>query len=145
MDYIAILKADLEKGYSKADLEWLIGLPQNNLSGILKGDRRLSKLSELKIEKWEASQKPNPLELPRIKSEMELVKIKMEAKGISGHRIELSDLTEPTNIVEPQKPLGSKKTNAVINTTNEPKENSMAFFNKYGVNTWEEVETNKTK
>lgn len=61
MDYIAILKADLEKGYSKADLEKLIGLPKNNLSGILKGDRKLSKKSELKIEKWQASEKPNPL------------------------------------------------------------------------------------
>jgi len=63
MDYITLLKADLEKGYSKSDLERLIGLPKNNLSGILKGDRKLSKKSMLKIEKWEVSEKPNPLEL----------------------------------------------------------------------------------
>lgn len=63
MNYIEVLKADLEKGYSKADLERLIGLPKNNLSGIIKGDRKLSKKSELKIDKWEASEKPNPLEL----------------------------------------------------------------------------------
>jgi len=61
MNYIEILQADLEKGYSKADLERLIGLPKNNLSGILKGNRKLSRKSELKIEKWQASEKPNPL------------------------------------------------------------------------------------
>lgn len=59
--YIKILTDDLEKGYSKSDLEKLIGLPKNNLSGILKGDRKLSKKSKLKIEKWDKSEKPNPL------------------------------------------------------------------------------------
>jgi len=63
MDYIKSLQVDLENGYSKADLERLIGLPKNNLSGILKGDRNLSKKSKLKIDKWEASEKPHPLEL----------------------------------------------------------------------------------
>ncbi len=63
MDYIKSLEADLEKGYSKSDLEKLIGLPKNNLSGILKGDRTLSKKSKLKIDKWEKSEKPDPLNL----------------------------------------------------------------------------------
>jgi hypothetical protein len=61
MDYIKSLEADLEKGYSKSDLEKLIGLPKNNLSGILKGDRKLSKKSQLKIDKWNKSEKPHPL------------------------------------------------------------------------------------
>lgn len=63
MDYIKSLEADLEKGYSKSDLEKLIGLPKNNLSGILKGDRKLSKKSQLKIERWDKSEKPDPLTL----------------------------------------------------------------------------------
>lgn len=63
MDYIKSLEADLEKGYSKSDLEKLIGLPKNNLSGILKGGRTLSKKSKLKIDKWEASEKPDPLQV----------------------------------------------------------------------------------
>lgn len=63
MNYLDVLRADLEKGYSKADLERLIGLPKNNLSGVLKGDKKLSRKSELKIELWEASEKPSPLEL----------------------------------------------------------------------------------
>lgn len=67
MDYIKSLEADLEKGYSKSDLEKLIGLPKNNLSGFLKGDRKLSKKSQLKIEKWEASEKPHPLSVNWVK------------------------------------------------------------------------------
>lgn len=68
MDYKVLLLADLEKGYSKSDLERLIGLPKNNLSGILKGDRKLSKKSELKIQKWNNSEKPDPLNIPKNKN-----------------------------------------------------------------------------
>jgi len=67
MDYIKSLEADLEKGYSKSDLEKLIGLPKNNLSGILKGDRKLSKKSKLKIDDWNKSEKPNPLSVYWVK------------------------------------------------------------------------------
>lgn len=117
MNYIEILSADLIKGYSKSDLELLIGLPKNSLSGVIKGDKKLSKISELKIEKWEASEKPSPLQVVEAKKQMALVEIKMKGGAASGHKIELSDLTEPTNIVEPQKPMGSQKTNFTINTT----------------------------
>jgi len=63
MDYKAVIQDDLKAGFSKVELEVLIGLPKNNLSGILKGDRKLSRKSELKIEKWQKSEKPNPLDL----------------------------------------------------------------------------------
>ena|SRR5580765_6002834 len=63
VDHLKILNADLGKGFTKADLERLIGLPKNILSGVLKNGRPLSKKSLLKIEKWEASEKPNPLEI----------------------------------------------------------------------------------
>lgn len=61
--YIAILKNDLANGFSKRDLEVLIGLPKNSLASILTGKRTLSLKSQLKIKKWEESEKPNPLEL----------------------------------------------------------------------------------
>jgi len=69
MDYIALLQTDIDNGFYKSDLEKLIGLPKNNLSGILKGDRKLSKKSILKIEKWVKSKKPDPLTLTFQKSE----------------------------------------------------------------------------
>jgi transcriptional regulator with XRE-family HTH domain len=87
MDYIKILKADLEKGYSKSDLEKLIGLPKNNLSGILKGDKKLSAKSRLKIDIWEKTVKPSPLKLFFKKPENEQEK-------------HIQDLTEGTNKVK---------------------------------------------
>jgi len=94
MDYIKVLSEDLEKGYSKADLERLIGLPKNNLSGILKGDRKLSKKSQLKIEKWEISEKPHPLEVNEAKIQMELVKIRSEKREASGYLVDIKELED---------------------------------------------------
>lgn len=61
MDLIAELKKDLEKGFSKRDLERLIGLPVNSLSNILSGKKKPSKKYSLKVEKWMVSKKPDPL------------------------------------------------------------------------------------
>lgn len=61
MDILKVLQDDLNNGFSKSQLERIIGLPKNCLSGVLKGDKKLSKKSVLKIEKWEKSEKPNPL------------------------------------------------------------------------------------
>lgn len=74
-DYIELLKLDLTKGYSKSDLERLIGLPQNSLSGVLKGDKKLSPKSELKIDIWEASDKPDPLKLHFVKKQVKENKV----------------------------------------------------------------------
>lgn len=63
MDLIQALKSDLDKGFSKSDLERLIGLPKNSLSGIIAGHKCLSKKSELKVQRFMESEKPNPLEL----------------------------------------------------------------------------------
>lgn len=63
MNYVDILKKNLENGFSKSSLERLIGLPKNCLSGVINSGKKLSKISELKIEKWEASEKPDPLNL----------------------------------------------------------------------------------
>jgi hypothetical protein len=70
MDYLAQLKVDLDKGYSKSDLERLIGLPRNSLKGTLKGQKKLSKKSEKRIELWEASEKPDPLKLHFVKKQV---------------------------------------------------------------------------
>ncbi len=77
MNYIELLNADLIKGYSKSDLEMLIGLPKNSLSGVVKGDKKLSKISQLKIQEWEASKKPSPLQVVEAKRQQALVKLKM--------------------------------------------------------------------
>jgi len=71
MDYLAVLNAYLQKGFSKSDLERLIGLPKNNLTEILKGNKSLSQKSKIKIELWEASDKPDPLKMVIAKKELE--------------------------------------------------------------------------
>jgi hypothetical protein len=63
MDIIYEINKDLLSGFSKSDLENLIGLPQNSLSGVLTEKKKLSKKSRLKIERWVASEKPDPLNL----------------------------------------------------------------------------------
>jgi len=103
MDYIKVLSEDLEKGYSKADLERLIGLPKNNLSGILKGDRKLSKKSQLKIEKWMASEKPNPLEISLVKE-----KVKENDLPKNKERILAERNTEPKALTVRVYPLTTK-------------------------------------
>jgi len=71
---------------------------------------------------------------------MELAKFKANHVGEApGHKIDIQDLNIQTNKVEPKKPMGSTKSNFTINTT-EPKEGTMAFFNKYGCMTWDGVE-----
>lgn len=132
MDYIKSLEADLEKGYSKSDLERLIGLPKNNLSGILKGDRKLSKKSQLKIDKWMASEKPDPLDLKYLKRIEDLAK---------GTHTDIDTLDRRTKI-EFTKPMHVKAKKA-LDTANEPKENTMAFYLKYDCYTWAEVEEKK--
>lgn len=62
MDYKLLLETEITNGFSKRDLEYLIGLPKNNLSSFLSGNRSLSKKSFLKIERWITSKdKPDPL------------------------------------------------------------------------------------
>lgn len=88
MDYIALLLSDLDLGFSKSELEKLIGLPRNNLSGILKGEKKISKKSALKIEKWASSEKPNPLELVFTKP----IKVGEET-SLNGNEIVYSETT----------------------------------------------------
>jgi len=59
--------------------------------------------------------------------------------GYKTTEVKVAGINNATNVAEPEKPITIKGTG---NPT-EPKENSMAFFNKYGCNTWEEVEAKK--
>ncbi len=66
-DLVTKLQSDLNAGFTKSDLERLIGLPYNSLSGIMNGKREIPKLAILKIEKWNAGEKPDPLKIDRTK------------------------------------------------------------------------------
>lgn len=65
VDVFEEIQKDLDSGFTKSDLERLIGLPMNTLSAIMNKKIPLSKLSHLKIIKWSQSEKPNPLTLFR--------------------------------------------------------------------------------
>lgn len=152
MDYIKILKADLEKGYSMSDLEKLIGLPKNGLSGILKGGKKLSKKSKLKIAVWEKSAKPNPLELDW----EELLDTKIDFKepdensydvkkqtmvindeyGQIGNSGEINrDIWKHTNIKISEKEVTRHK----LWKEGDPREGSNGFFLKYGAFKYDEI------
>ncbi len=66
MEITEQINAELEKGFSKSDLEVLIGLPQNFLSGFLKGKKKLSKKCALKVDLFMKSEKPNPLDFKKV-------------------------------------------------------------------------------
>lgn len=100
MIHIDILKKDLEKGFSKSSLERLIGLPKNCLSGVINSGKKLSKISELKIEKWEASEKPDPLNLKVPKTEPEkLTKLFVSANQ---NIDKFGSETQATNLSKPK-------------------------------------------
>lgn len=109
MNLIEQIKADLEKGYSKVDLERLIGLPQNSLSGVIAGTKTLSKKSELKVEKFMASEKPDPLTLIIPKNKSEIKDYTKQVKQVKP----ITDKPDPTN--------------KTINTMPDPKKDRAAY------------------
>ena len=127
MDLRIRFSQEIDKGFSKSDLEKLIGLPKNSLASFLSGDdKRLSRKNRIKSEKFLTdNQELNPFEIVLPKKE----------------KIVIVDATKPQVI----KPTEQPKTNFVLNTikkvgeVHEPKEGSMAFFNKYGVMTKNEL------
>lgn len=96
MNHIELLKKDLADGFSKSELETLIGLPQNVLSGIISGKRSLSKKSKLKIERFMTGEKPDPLNVK------------------SSDGVKLKDLT--TGNSNQVKPVVQPKTNYTVDT-----------------------------
>ncbi len=58
------IQVHLDSGFTKSDLEHLMGLPINSLSGFFAGGRKYSKKNELRILRWlESEDKPDPLTL----------------------------------------------------------------------------------
>lgn len=57
------LQTELDRGFSKSDLEKVIGLPQNFLSGFLKGKKKISKKGIIKVSNYFASGKADPLNI----------------------------------------------------------------------------------
>jgi len=102
-NFVQILKDDLEKGYSKSDLELIIGLPKNSLSGVIKGDKKLSKKSELKINDWQNSEKPSPLKINQAKIQMALAKVRALGGVSSGHRVDVDNPTKPADTTKKEK------------------------------------------
>lgn len=62
MNFLKELQSELDKGFSKTDLENLIGLSKNSLSGIIRNGRKISKKSEAKITHWLNSKRPTLIE-----------------------------------------------------------------------------------
>lgn len=136
-DCVQILKDDLEKGYSKSDLERLIGLPQNCLSGIIKGDKKLSRKSEIKVEQWDVSEKPNPLQVYFAKKKVVENSLPENKERILAERNEL-----PKENNKQVYPLQTSEVNTKHHLWKEgdPKENSGSFFLKYDCFTYAELE-----
>lgn len=64
MDCKEYLDAQVSIGYSKSDLERLIGLPKNFLSGFLSGKKNLGAKNKLRVLNWSmVEDKPTPLEV----------------------------------------------------------------------------------
>ena len=58
------IQVHLDSGFTKAELEYLIDLPINSLSGFFAGGRKYSKKNQLRILRWlDSENKPDPLTL----------------------------------------------------------------------------------
>lgn len=107
------IQEQIDRGFSKKDLETLIGLPANNLAGFMKGERNFSKKNILRIERFLASANNfDPLELDTIKKSI---------PHYGGNLInedkfpkqQVKDLNKPTNQV---KEIKAAESNSVIDT-----------------------------
>jgi hypothetical protein len=64
MPHLEYLKEQIGIGYKLVDLEKLIGMSRNTISGIISGKRKLSKQDRLKIDVWsDFKYKPHPLKV----------------------------------------------------------------------------------
>ena len=82
MDWKQVINADLSKGFSKSDLELLIGLPKNTLASLLTDKKKISKKSLLKIDKWNSSEKCSPLDVVKPKIETGVITVLKETEEV---------------------------------------------------------------
>jgi len=52
MEVLDKIRQELERGFTKRELEVLMGIPKNNLSGILKGGKKISAKGLIRINKY---------------------------------------------------------------------------------------------
>ena len=66
METIKRLQLEIDKGFSKSDLERIVSLPMNTLSSILTGKRKMTQKHELSVAKF-LDEHPilNPLDYPK--------------------------------------------------------------------------------
>ncbi len=120
MDYVQLLKAEIASGFSKSDLEFLIGLPKNSLSGVINQGRPLSKKSKAKIETFLKSDKPDPVTFKKIKEV-----VKENSKPENKERILAERNAAPKEMEVRKHPLTTEE-------AHEPAPGTMAYFLKYG-------------
>jgi hypothetical protein len=91
MDYVEYLKEQILLGYKLTDLEKLINISKNTISGIVAGKRQLSGRDRLKIDVWSKIEgKPDPLKVEQylfIRSEREKMSkaLELHTYGIRTH------------------------------------------------------------
>lgn len=66
METIKRLQLEIDKGFSKSDLERIVSLPMNTLSSILTGKKKMTKKHEISVAKF-LDEHPilNPLDYPK--------------------------------------------------------------------------------
>lgn len=97
---ILVLVNAIPKSVSQIETE--LGMPKTTLQKALKGQRALPK-------RWAIILKEKYKYLPPFLQQ------------------NITDLTKPTNLVEPLKPMGEEKSNIVINTGKLPNESSIDY------------------
>lgn len=113
MDIKDQIKTYLDSGFTKADLEYLMGLPINSLSGFFAGGRKYSKKNELRILRWLASEdKPDPLTL-------EVVRKPKPEKKDNASEFETKVESQPVFKLEVKKAETPPIVNTVFNPTEE--------------------------
>lgn len=145
MDCKEYLDGQVSIGYSKSDLERLIGLPKNFLSGFLSGKKNLGAKNKLRVLNWSmVDDKPTPLEVDNY-----LKKLANERLGsvvfqqptptsFDAEKIDKIKHDEVGKWEEQKKVV--KQTMHNLWKEGDPKEGSLAFFSKYECSTYEELE-----
>ena len=138
------IKQELERGFTKRELEVLMGIPKNNLSGILKGKKKISAKGLIRIQKYfDLEKMPIPSEKIEKVKRMVIENNKPANKArIEAERNKVKDLPPE---IRKQPLMPSEMVNRhKLWKQGDPKENSGAFFLKYDCGTYNELE-NKLK
>ena len=163
MDYIERLQSEIKKGFTKTYLEQQIGLPKNSLASYLSRKKKMTLANEARVIKFLTE---NP--------ELDIFSMPRRTRVVKNPYLQLPDavyysvddgkltkIETPKQAIESKnKPITAPKKEKQVNTPQkskeskfepqgaikkEPKEGSTAFFLKYGVFTYAELEQLKNK